>query len=224
MLSERLKEALAALKKAKLGGGGAKYLYQLPWYMFIGPPGAGKTTALVNAGLKFPLADAQGRAAGGARRRRHPQLRLVVHRRGGADRHRRPLHHAGQQQRGRQQRLARLPETAQAAPQAPAAERRAGGDQPVRPGEPERRGARRARAGDPQAHPRAARPARRAHPGLCAVHQGRSGRRLHGVLRRSRQRGARAGLGRHLQARRRPRRGRRGRRASPPSSTRCWRG
>ena len=26
--------------------------------MFVGPPGAGKTTALLNCGLKFPLADA----------------------------------------------------------------------------------------------------------------------------------------------------------------------
>ncbi len=71
LLTDRLKEALAALKKAKLGGSGAKYLYQLPWYMFIGPPGAGKTTALVNAGLKFPLADTHGpqavRGVGGTR-------------------------------------------------------------------------------------------------------------------------------------------------------------
>ena len=28
--------------------------------MFIGPPGAGKTTALLNCGLKFPLADSTG--------------------------------------------------------------------------------------------------------------------------------------------------------------------
>ena len=42
----------------------AKRLASLPWYMFIGPPGAGKTTALVNSGLKFPLADtAVGRSA-----------------------------------------------------------------------------------------------------------------------------------------------------------------
>jgi type VI secretion system protein ImpL len=61
LLADRLKEALAALKKAKLGGKGAGgYLYQLPWYMFIGPPGAGKTTALVNCGLNFPLADKGG--------------------------------------------------------------------------------------------------------------------------------------------------------------------
>ena len=43
LLADRLKEALAALKKAKLGRGSGGYLYQLPWYMFIGPPGAGKT-------------------------------------------------------------------------------------------------------------------------------------------------------------------------------------
>jgi len=58
LLSERMRTALADLKKAKLGGG--KRLYQLPWYMFIGPPGAGKTTALVNSGLRFPLADKAG--------------------------------------------------------------------------------------------------------------------------------------------------------------------
>ena len=56
-LQSRLKQALADLKKAKLGG---KRLYQLPWYMFIGPPGAGKTTALANSGLQFPLADSTG--------------------------------------------------------------------------------------------------------------------------------------------------------------------
>lgn len=33
-----------------------RYLYQLPWYLVIGPPASGKTTALMNAGLTFPLA------------------------------------------------------------------------------------------------------------------------------------------------------------------------
>jgi type VI secretion system protein ImpL len=60
LLSDRLKQALTDLKKTKLGGGRGKFLYQLPWYMFIGPPGAGKTTALVNSGLNFPLADTHG--------------------------------------------------------------------------------------------------------------------------------------------------------------------
>jgi type VI secretion system protein ImpL len=71
LLSDRMKEALHALKKAKLGGRSGRYLYQLPWYMFIGPPGAGKTTALINCGLNFPLADTHGpqavRGVGGTR-------------------------------------------------------------------------------------------------------------------------------------------------------------
>ncbi len=40
-----------------------QYLYQLPWYIFIGAPGSGKTTALVNSDLDFPLADQLGKAA-----------------------------------------------------------------------------------------------------------------------------------------------------------------
>ncbi len=66
ILGDRLKEALTTLRGtrkrgffAKFGGGGGGYLYDLPWYMFIGPPGAGKTTALTNSGLNFPLADAK---------------------------------------------------------------------------------------------------------------------------------------------------------------------
>ena len=50
---------------------GRQYLYQLPWYMFIGAPGSGKTTALVNSGLRFPLAERFGtdriRGVGGTR-------------------------------------------------------------------------------------------------------------------------------------------------------------
>lgn len=34
------------------------YLYDVPWYVVLGPKGSGKTTALLNAGLVFPL-DAQ---------------------------------------------------------------------------------------------------------------------------------------------------------------------
>ena len=61
----------------------------------------------MNSGLTFPLAEKIG-GAQRARRRRHAQLRLVVHRRGGADRHRRPLHHAG----SRTARSTRAPGTA----------------------------------------------------------------------------------------------------------------
>ena len=40
-----------------------RYLYELPWYMLIGMPDAGKTTVLANAGLKFPFAAQIGAAA-----------------------------------------------------------------------------------------------------------------------------------------------------------------
>ncbi len=64
VLRRRLLEALNLLRTARLGGrGGRRYLYQLPWYILIGPPGSGKTTALINSGLKFPLADRLGRQA-----------------------------------------------------------------------------------------------------------------------------------------------------------------
>jgi type VI secretion system protein ImpL len=53
VLKDRMKDALATLKTAS--GGKSGYLYDLPWYVIIGPPGSGKTTALVNSGLKFPL-------------------------------------------------------------------------------------------------------------------------------------------------------------------------
>ncbi|WP_281824802.1 type VI secretion system membrane subunit TssM [Jannaschia rubra] len=50
VLAERMQEALATLKNA----GGKTDLYDLPWYVIIGPPGAGKTTALANAGIEVP--------------------------------------------------------------------------------------------------------------------------------------------------------------------------
>ncbi len=42
---------------------GKRYLYELPWYMIIGSAGAGKTSVLLNSGLKFPLADQMGAAS-----------------------------------------------------------------------------------------------------------------------------------------------------------------
>lgn len=41
---------------------GKRYLYELPWYMIIGNPGAGKTTAVLNSGLNFPLEEHSGAA------------------------------------------------------------------------------------------------------------------------------------------------------------------
>ncbi len=56
LLRERLGKAMKALRSSKLGGS-RRRLAAMPWYMFIGPPGAGKTTALLNCGLRFPLSD-----------------------------------------------------------------------------------------------------------------------------------------------------------------------
>ncbi len=61
-LREKLTTALATLAKAR---GSRGYIYEQPWYVIIGPPGAGKTTALLNAGLKFPLAAEMGQAGKG---------------------------------------------------------------------------------------------------------------------------------------------------------------
>ena len=59
-LRGKLKTAMVALRRSK---GGRRQLSVLPWYVMIGPPGAGKTTAIVNSGLQFPLADTMGRNA-----------------------------------------------------------------------------------------------------------------------------------------------------------------
>jgi len=64
--------AVSQLKNLRGGGGlrrifeGKRYLYDLPWYMIIGSPDAGKTTALLNSGLQFPLARKMGGPSGSA--------------------------------------------------------------------------------------------------------------------------------------------------------------
>ena len=63
LLADRLAKAMQALRKSKLGGS-RKRLAAMPWYMIIGPPGAGKTTALQNCGLRFPLETARQPMAG----------------------------------------------------------------------------------------------------------------------------------------------------------------
>ncbi|MDY6919721.1 MAG: type VI secretion system membrane subunit TssM [Pseudomonadota bacterium] len=63
-LNQRFTEGMAILKRARFDTGQGKVaLYQLPWYIIIGPPGSGKTTALVNSGLEFPLAESHGKNA-----------------------------------------------------------------------------------------------------------------------------------------------------------------
>ena len=58
VLRQRMQKALDILKHARFGK--ARDIYQLPWYMLIGPPGSGKTTALHNSGLEFPLKEHMG--------------------------------------------------------------------------------------------------------------------------------------------------------------------
>jgi type VI secretion system protein ImpL len=68
-LQERFSQALKVLGDSARQSGRAswlkrgQFLYELPWYMFIGLPGSGKTTALLNAGLTFPLAGKMGQAS-----------------------------------------------------------------------------------------------------------------------------------------------------------------
>ena len=70
-LQQQVTQGISALKQSKLGGKkGAAALYSLPWYMIIGPPGAGKTTALKASGLQFPFSGGDGggvRGVGGTR-------------------------------------------------------------------------------------------------------------------------------------------------------------
>jgi type VI secretion system protein ImpL len=74
-LRQRFEQAVDLLRKRSFGGekpslwariralGSKQYLYDLPWYVFIGAPGSGKTTALLNSGLRFPLAGRLGKEA-----------------------------------------------------------------------------------------------------------------------------------------------------------------
>jgi type VI secretion system protein ImpL len=70
-LKERLLQAVRTIKTSKIGQvSGSAALYELPWYIIIGNPSAGKSSAITNSGLKFPLADQAGpaiRGIGGTR-------------------------------------------------------------------------------------------------------------------------------------------------------------
>lgn len=70
-MASEFDKAVQALKGSRLArGSGSDALYLLPWYAIIGPPGAGKSTALRNSGLEFPYLSANGggvRGLGGTR-------------------------------------------------------------------------------------------------------------------------------------------------------------
>ncbi|CAN5907709.1 type VI secretion system membrane subunit TssM [soil metagenome] len=63
-LNDRFTQALTVLRDSQHRSfwQRGQALYDLPWYIFIGAPGSGKTTALLNAGLTFPLAAKLGQA------------------------------------------------------------------------------------------------------------------------------------------------------------------
>ena len=55
-LRERMLEAVKAIKSSRIGVlKGKAALYELPWYVIIGNPAAGKSSAILNSGLKFPF-------------------------------------------------------------------------------------------------------------------------------------------------------------------------
>jgi type VI secretion system protein ImpL len=66
-LSQRFRQALAMLRQGIEAQGTHRWwqrrrqVQQLPWYLIIGAPGGGKTTALLHSGLRFPLAERLGR-------------------------------------------------------------------------------------------------------------------------------------------------------------------
>lgn len=57
-LRRRMLEAVRTIKTSRLGQtSGTAALYELPWYIVIGNPAAGKSSAIVRSGLQFPFAD-----------------------------------------------------------------------------------------------------------------------------------------------------------------------
>ncbi len=70
-LQRQMLDGIKSLKASRLGEGkGINALYSLPWYAIVGPPAAGKTTALRHSGLSFPYLDPDGsgvRGVGGTR-------------------------------------------------------------------------------------------------------------------------------------------------------------
>ena len=55
-LRQQMQDAIKTIRKSKIGDQtGKAALYELPWYMVIGNPAAGKSSAVLHSGLKFPF-------------------------------------------------------------------------------------------------------------------------------------------------------------------------
>ncbi|WP_426195180.1 type VI secretion system membrane subunit TssM [Massilia sp. DWR3-1-1] len=69
VLRKSMLEAVTTIKTSKLGLSiGAAALYELPWYMIIGNPAAGKSSAVGYSGLQFPIAGSKAvQGVGGTR-------------------------------------------------------------------------------------------------------------------------------------------------------------
>ena len=70
-VTRTVNSALERLKSMRTGARGLgrlfqgkRYLYELPWYVTLGSKGTGKTTAMLNAGLAFPVAEQMQQAVG----------------------------------------------------------------------------------------------------------------------------------------------------------------
>ncbi len=68
-LKREFLKAVKILNESKLGksGNAQSALYKLPWFMLIGKPGAGKSTALLKSGLRFPYGKPQLGGLGGTK-------------------------------------------------------------------------------------------------------------------------------------------------------------
>lgn len=65
-IGSKFQDILATLARSRLGK--RRFLRDMPWYVIIGPPGTGKTTALRQSGLNFPIAlDDDLKGVGGTR-------------------------------------------------------------------------------------------------------------------------------------------------------------
>ena len=208
VIGQRFAQALQVLRSRHVGAKSPfgwlrrrPYVYELPWYIIIGAPGAGKTTTIVNSGLEFPFAAELGpkalRGAGGTRNCDwwFTSDAVLIDTAG------RYTTQDSYREADRAAWLGFLQLLVKHRPR-----------QPINGViltlsatdllQPDADRKRRAGARDARAHRRVARAARHPLSDLRDGHQVRPAGRLRGVLRRLRQGRARAGVGRHVAARR----------------------